>query len=1047
MKRLVLLLIVLGFAVSLDAQKRPRWGRDPLAGVNLAPTLQIQSPSADGTFQTNATTVQLTGAASDDHGVALVEWENQTTAVSGTAVLGGSALNATWDSGASSEGAQTANDSFTVGTNVASLAARVANSGQTWASFTSVGTKTLTVYAGTGSVGPNNGADSEFTAVHLPATLATPDYTIKVTTNYTTAGIPDSTDALGVFFRATDAQNVCGVEWLGDTAATDLKIFKYQASATATLLASATNVNIINAQTIEVDVEPGGIITVKRAGVTLLTHTDTFCDEVYTGAGVFAGSMMKVAGNDMATQGRLDDFEIVYNGATGGIALNSGLNTIRVRAKDDDASPLYSDWVTIAVTRGVADTEAPVTVISQPTANPEQTTSTALIDPSGTWTDNVAVTSGVCNCATCTPTSRAMVIGAGTWTLVGTLLQANGLNTISCTTTDAAANTSVADVLSSTLSNPGDSTPPVLTITTDGGSGVGANFSTATTPVSLTGTCVDNTQSSERNVQWTNAQGSAGTATGTANWTASIALATGANAISVTCQDEAGNTSTADTITVTLTAATLSIVTNSMLPAVQNVAYDQPVIANNGTTPYVSFLNHATGLTSLGAGACTGLSIGITGSPAQGRVTGTPTTTGTCNFTARVTDTAAGTATKALSITVNATPTGNSYFDSLLLRGDYYKSVTYRSASQFLSRSQGGLADSNNAVVGYYWSYDSAMDAGKVTIPAFDCGYNGLQRHLGAGIDADDPSITITAEPANSSTITTNRDLMIDNEIMHVTGWNDLAFRNIPNVARGSFGTTPADHTTTPFVCLSNNSTRNTLEWFGGSGGSTGTIGTQDGFTYVFTIDVRLDSSYVNSGLTNYKFLTFRDENSKLFEVNSNWVSGNGSTACNWTGGATFVAFVARTYNPLGGPADWAQSTGWQAGPGITRQDPLGMSNASVFCSTGPNKWIRIWIRVEQRANDYDYFDMWVADESQAAVRVYTQAPMSIFPGTTGSLRVFDLEWGTSTEGHRRGASANPLRDFIGYAKNLVVLRAAGLAADGSLSDADLVSSGVLTQP
>jgi hypothetical protein len=142
---------------------------------------------------------------------------------------------------------------------------------------------------------------------------------------------------------------------------------------------------------------------------------------------------MKVAGLDMATQARLDDFEIVYNGASGGVPLSAGVaNTIRVRAKD--SAGLYSPYVTVVVTQGATDSELPVVAITSPTANTSQVTSTATIALAGTWTDNIAAVSGACGAATATPTSRAMVINAdGTWTLVGTFSQASGDNDFTCT--------------------------------------------------------------------------------------------------------------------------------------------------------------------------------------------------------------------------------------------------------------------------------------------------------------------------------------------------------------------------------------------------------------------------------------------------------------------------------------------------------------------------------------------------------------------------------------------------------------------------------------
>ena len=63
-------------------------------------------------------------------------------------------------------------------------------------------------------------------------------------------------------------------------------------------------------------------------------------------------------------------------------------------------------------------------------------------------------------------------------------------------------------------------------------------------------------------VSWSNNRGGSGTATGTTSWSAPVALQTGANVLTVTARDAAGNTKTAS-ITVTLnTPPTLAIVAN-----------------------------------------------------------------------------------------------------------------------------------------------------------------------------------------------------------------------------------------------------------------------------------------------------------------------------------------------------------------------------------------------------------------------------------------------------------------------------------------------------
>ena len=73
------------------------------------------------------------------------------------------------------------------------------------------------------------------------------------------------------------------------------------------------------------------------------------------------------------------------------------------------------------------------------------------------------------------------------------------------------------------------------------------------TPLTLGGTASDNVGVTQ--VTWANDRGGSGTATGTTSWSVSgIVLASGANVLTVTARDAAGNTST-DTLTVTYTPA------------------------------------------------------------------------------------------------------------------------------------------------------------------------------------------------------------------------------------------------------------------------------------------------------------------------------------------------------------------------------------------------------------------------------------------------------------------------------------------------------------
>jgi len=117
------------------------------------------------------------------------------------------------------------------------------------------------------------------------------------------------------------------------------------------------------------------------------------------------------------------------------------------------------------------------------------------------------------------------------------------------------------------------------------------------------------------------------TASGTSNFTARVT-------------DNVGATATkALSIAVT---ATLTITTSSLPADTVGVAYSQTLAASGGTTPYTWAISSGS------------LPAGLSLVAGTGAITGTPTTSGTSNFTARVTDNVAATATKALSIVINA---------------------------------------------------------------------------------------------------------------------------------------------------------------------------------------------------------------------------------------------------------------------------------------------------------------------------------------------------------------------------------------------------------
>src|SRR5207249_844345 len=105
-----------------------------------------------------------------------------------------------------------------------------------------------------------------------------------------------------------------------------------------------------------------------------------------------------------------------------------------------------------------------------------------------------------------------------------------------------------------------------------------------------------------------------------------------------------GKASKAFTLTINSTAPPLSITTTSPLPSGHTcTACSQTPAATGGTSP------------SLCRSISGSLPAGLTLNATSGAISGTPTTASTSNFTAQVTDSASGKASKAFIVTINST--------------------------------------------------------------------------------------------------------------------------------------------------------------------------------------------------------------------------------------------------------------------------------------------------------------------------------------------------------------------------------------------------------
>ena len=134
--------------------------------------------------------------------------------------------------------------------------------------------------------------------------------------------------------------------------------------------------------------------------------------------------------------------------------------------------------------------------------------------------------------------------------------------------------------------------------------------------------------------------------------------ATGTSTFTVKVIDANSLTATkALSLAVSAAPSSPSITTASLSGATQNAAYSATLAATGGTAPYSWSVTSGT----LPAGLALASSTGV--------ISGTPTGTGTSNFTVKVTDANSLTATKALSLTVSAAPSSPSITTAFLSGG------------------------------------------------------------------------------------------------------------------------------------------------------------------------------------------------------------------------------------------------------------------------------------------------------------------------------------------------------------------------------------------
>ncbi|HWN84966.1 MAG TPA: putative Ig domain-containing protein [Vicinamibacterales bacterium] len=250
-----------------------------------------------------------------------------------------------------------------------------------------------------------------------------------------------------------------------------------------------------------------------------------------------------------------------------GIALAVGRASWSIRATNASGAGPWSG----ALDFMVPDTKVPVIAIAEPTANPTFSTASGTLVVSGTASDDLAVTQ-------VTWTNNRGGSGPANMTTNGwaapNIPLLSGANVLTITARDAAGNVAT-DVLTVTRT---DSGAPTLKITAPT---AGATHTTSQTVVNLAGTASDDVAVTA--VTWATDRGARGTAAGTANWSVgNLPLSTGANVITVTAVDAAGNQSTA-TLIVTVADTVAPTVDITGPSALASLSTASETIALGGT--------------------------------------------------------------------------------------------------------------------------------------------------------------------------------------------------------------------------------------------------------------------------------------------------------------------------------------------------------------------------------------------------------------------------------------------------------------------------------
>jgi hypothetical protein len=453
----------------------------------VGPEVRFTTPTSSANFGTSAPTLSIGGTAADEFAVARVAWANDR---GGSGVANGTT---SWSA---------SGITLRSGTNVITVTATDAagNSGSAKLSVVATDGSRPTVTIST--PGPKTRFLTPANSVAIAGTAAD-DFGLASVTWSNDRGGSGSVSGTTTWSVAsvalqpgTNVVTVTATDEAGNRASDVLRVVSDTNKPGVTISQPVTSAtHAVNARTIAL----GGVAT-DDVGVTEVSwSSNRGRNGVATGTGTWNAT---------------------------GVTLEPGVNTLTVTARDEVGN---TGTATLTV---VLDARAPGVTIESPTTDPTTASHAANVALRGTASDDVGVTQVTW---TNDRGGSGTASGATTWTIPNVALQP-GVNVLTVTARDAAGNTST-DSLSVHL----DSRAPVVTISSPTTS---TTFAASSPTVALAGAATDDGAITE--VRWTNNRGGGGVATGTNRWTVDRAvLQAGANEITITARDAAGNSASA----------------------------------------------------------------------------------------------------------------------------------------------------------------------------------------------------------------------------------------------------------------------------------------------------------------------------------------------------------------------------------------------------------------------------------------------------------------------------------------------------------------------